>query len=280
MNIFLTGGTGFIGSHFLKLALSNDHDILALRRSTSSQTKINLVNQPNWVTSSFEEVTVDQLLGMDCLVHLATHSGNVPYDDLLGCLSNNVFSVLQLFEKARIAGIKRFIVAGSCFEYGKSGEQFDQIPAIAPLLPTNSYAASKASASIALSQWADEHQISLEILRIFHVYGEGELDSRLWPSLRRAALGGLDFPMTLGEQIRDFQPVDRVVKLFLKRAVETNFQLSSKIYNIGTNKPSTILEFSQLWWDYFNATGSLLPGKIPYRTNEVMKYIPLVDLEI
>lgn len=71
----------------------------------------------------------------------------------------------------------------------------------------NSYTASKAAASIALLQWAAEHQVSLDILRLFHVFGEGEPESRLWPSLRRAAMASANFPMTAGGQVREFLPV-------------------------------------------------------------------------
>ena len=44
----------------------------------------------------------------------------------------------------------------------------------------------------------------LSIHRIFQVFGEGEHETRFWPSLHRAAQAGDDFEMTLGEQVRDF----------------------------------------------------------------------------
>ena len=127
------------------------------------------------------------------------------------CLNYNLIQVLDLFEKARLAGISHFLVAGSCFEYGTSGERYDFIPTHAPLEPTNSYAVSKAAASIALNQWANEHSLGLEILRIFHLFGEGESCSRFWSSLKLSALTGQDFPMSLGQQIRDFVQVNLVL---------------------------------------------------------------------
>ena len=39
-----------------------------------------------------------------------------PFDNLINCLRWNLMAVLSLFEQARIAGISRFIVAGSYFE--------------------------------------------------------------------------------------------------------------------------------------------------------------------
>ena len=177
-------------------------------------------------------------------------------------------------EQARLAGIQRFIVAGSCFEYGRSGENYNVIPSNAPLEPTNSYAASKAAASIALCQWAEQHQVSLEILRVFHVFGEGEMESRLWPLIKRAAQDGQDFPMTEGMQIRDFLSVEDAASIFLAR-VETETQfLGSNVYNIGSGKSQTIRNFAEFWWHTWAAKGKLLFGAMPYRQHEVMSYVP------
>ena len=51
MNIFLTGGTGFIGSHFLAIALSEGHTVFAQRRSELSRPKIFLKHQPFGLTN-------------------------------------------------------------------------------------------------------------------------------------------------------------------------------------------------------------------------------------
>jgi nucleoside-diphosphate-sugar epimerase len=279
MKILLTGGTGFIGSHFLRLALTAGHEVVAVRRSLNSQTRINLAIQPQWLEAQFDQVSVDQLVNCEVVVHLAAHTGNVPYDNLENCLRWNLMAVLDLFEKARIAGIQRFIVAGSCFEYGRSGERFVAIPSDAPLEPTNSYAASKAAATIALTQWANEYNISLQVIRVFHVFGDGELESRFWPSLRRAALTGLDFPMTAGEQIRDFQPVEDVARKFLEQAAcLLKESPSSQVVNLSSGSPTTIREFAQYWWKIWGASGRIRFGELPYRESEVMSYIPGAEL--
>jgi len=278
MNIFLTGGTGFIGSHFLKHAIVEGHSVRALRRRATSKTRIPIDQQPEWLDHQLDEVAVEEIQGFDVLVHLAAHTANMPYDNLANCLRWNLLAVLNLFEQARLAGIKRFIVAGSCFEYGRSGERYTAIPTDAFLDPTNSYAASKASASIALKQWADQHNLSLEILRIFHVYGEGEPSTRLWPSLRRAALAGEDFPMTKGEQIRDFMHVSNVAKAFLQRATAQKYLQCPKIFNMSSGNPISIKDFAEYWWAEFCASGKLLFGACDYRTNEVMRYVPSADM--
>ena len=183
---------------------------------------------------------------------------------------------LKFFKVAFNAGIKKFLVTGSCFEYGLSGLNYDKIPAIAPLMPTQTYPASKAAASISFIQFAKENGISLSLLRLFQIYGEGELSTRLYPSLKKVALTGNDFKMTKGEQIRDFLNVVDLAKRLLEEAnILNNEKLNTiKIQNIGSDKPTTILSFSKRIWTEFNAKGSLLPGTIPYREGEVMRYIP------
>ena len=272
MKIALTGGTGFIGSHFLKQSLQNEHNILAIRRNIKSRPNIILEKEPTWIDKQMNAIKARDLSECDVLVHLAAHTGNIPYDTLKNCLYWNVTTVLNLFEEARLAGIKRYVVAGSCFEYGRSGERYEKIPSCAPLEPTNSYAASKAASTVL--------RLSLEILRVFHVYGEGEPQKRLWPSLRNAALNGNDFPMTLGNQIRDFQPVEAVAYAFLSRATKLTYQNKASVYNLGTDKPKTIRQFAEEWWYHWGASGKLLFGDIPYRDNEVMSYIPKVDISI
>ncbi len=274
MNIALTGGTGFIGSHFLKQALAAGHTLRAIRRNHSSQTRIPIDQQPVWLDCQLDEVAAEELHGCEVLVHLAAHTGNVPYDSLASCLRWNLMAVLDLFEQARLAGIRRFVVAGSCFEYGRSAERYESIPTDAPLEPTNSYAASKAAASIALCQWAQEHQLSLEILRVFHVFGEGEAETRFWPSLRRAALAGEDLPMTEGEQIRDFMPVEAVARTFLDRvSLPVPSASLVQVFNLSSCEPISIRCFAKRWWNHWDAKGSLLFGRVSYRNGEVMRYV-------
>ena len=48
--------------------------------------------------------------------------------------------------------------------------------------------------------------------------------------------------------------------------------------NIGSGKPMSILEFSKMWWRRWNAPGNLLVGSLPYRENEVMRYVPEIKM--
>ncbi|MDA0265664.1 MAG: NAD-dependent epimerase/dehydratase family protein [Cyanobacteria bacterium] len=276
MKLFVTGGTGFIGSHFLMVALQAGHEIYALRQA-SSQPRLLLPLQPTWLEGKLTDNWSHTLDKCDALVHLAAAGVDPVFSDWQTIFSVNVSQSLGLWLQAKQAGVKRLVVCGSCSEYGYSGEQYDFIPTTAPLQPTNAYAASKASASLAVIGFSVQMGWEVVLLRPFHVYGEGEADYRLWPSLRSAALAGEDFPMTAGEQVRDFMPVEQVAKHFLWACERSDIQPGkSMIENLGTGNPQTVRQFAEFWWSHWHATGQLLFGKIPYRANEVMRYVPLV----
>lgn len=278
MRIFVTGATGFIGSHFLNILAQNPTiEVVALRRNLNSQPRIPLLKEPLWITKALDQVGQGDLEGVDVIIHLAAHSMYPPYDTLDNCLYWNLTAPLQLFNEALKADITKFIVAGSCFEYGLSGEEFEFIPVEAVLKPTLSYAASKAASSIAFFQFAYQHQIKLSYHRIFQVYGEGEAETRLWPSLKNAALAGENFPMTAGEQIRDFIAVEDVANYFVKACLNDDLILGKpEFYNVGSGQPQSIFEFSDYWWQKWQAKGQLLKGILPYRVGEVMRYVPKV----
>jgi nucleoside-diphosphate-sugar epimerase len=276
MKIFVTGGTGFIGSHFLRAALAAGHEVVALRRP-GSVARLPLDPEPQWV----EGVLTDPLDGIlatcDALVHLAAHGVNPAQANWEDCFRFNVQDSLALWLGAARAGIARFAVCGSCFEYGLSGERHEFIPSDAPLEPTGPYHASKAAATMAALGLAVDQGLEMTIVRPFHVYGEGEEPYRLWPALRQAALAGEDFPMTAGEQIRDFIPVEQVAALLLASLENPVEKGRPLILNAGSGEPRTIREFAESWWSNWKAPGKLLAGALPYRHGEVMRYVPRIQ---
>jgi nucleoside-diphosphate-sugar epimerase len=277
MKIFVTGATGFIGSHFVNEALKVGHELYCLKRK-DSKSRIKLEKEPNWIIGNLDESFQTNIFkDIEVIVHLAAHSANVPYDTLENCLYWNLTAPLKLFNQALKAGVQNYLVAGSCFEYGKSGERYDFIPSDAPLLPTMTYPTSKAAASTAFTGWTAINNVKLLYLRIFQVYGEGELETRFWPSLKKAALEGTDFPMSKGEQIRDFINVQDIATKFIEKIDFRNIEFGSTYFtNVGTGKSQSLKEFAEFWWQRWNAKGKLLFGTIPYRENEVMRFVPKI----
>ncbi len=272
MRVFVTGGTGFVGRHFLRQALAAGHDVTAVHRPGSNR-ELGPGRAPCWLERGLDEVAQPDLAGHQVLVHLAAHTANHPYDTLEKCRHWNVTVPLQLFTRAHQAGVSRQIAAGSCFEYGRAAERYDFVPPDAPLEPIGTYPASKAAASVALAKQARATGSRLSLLRIFQVFGPGEPPARFWPSLRAAAESGRDFPMSPGEQVRDFIRVEDVAGRFvqeLERAVPAG---QPEILHVATGQPQTLLAFATHWWTAWNARGRLQPGSMPYRAGEIMRLV-------
>lgn len=271
--IFLTGGTGFLGSHFIRHAIELGHEVFALRRP-GSHTQIPLSIQPHWLDGQLTSDWTDEFKKCDAFVHLAATGVSPQIPSWQELFQVNVLESLMIWRAAAQAGVRRFIICGSCFEYGSSGTRYEFIPPDAPLLPTTAYGASKAAASVAALGLAAESNLSMLVLRPFHIFGEGENSARLWPSLKLAASSGCDFPMTLGEQIRDFLPVEAAAATILASLDRPDLLPGIPLVeNLGSGQPMSLLDFASYWWKKWQAPGQLLAGKIPYRPSEVMRYV-------
>ena len=278
MKVFLTGGTGFIGSHVLKNLLASNIEVIAHRRKISSIPNIQIDYSINWLTKPVSEIDVADFHEVDVLLHLASHSVQYPFDSLSNNIHYNVVEPLEMLEKAQQAGVTKYVVAGCCFEYGLSGERYDFIPTDAPLEPTNDYATSKAMSFLAFRQFALSKRVSLSYQRIFHAFGEGQPENRLWPSIKKAALESKDLELTPGKQIRDFVPVEDVAKKLIQESVSiVRSESLIKIENVGSGSPQSIAQFAEYWWRFWKAKGELKIGAIPYRNNEVYRYTPKLN---
>ena len=278
MRMFVTGATGFIGSHVVNAARAAGHEVVGLRRPRSTP-RVPVDLGVDWIEGDLAEIRSSDLAGVDAVIHLAAAGVNPAAANWNACFQTNVIDSLALWNAAAQGGVRRLIVCGSCFEYGAHGARHEAIPPSAALEPTGPYHASKAAATMAACGLAHEQGLECAILRPFHVFGEGEDASRLWPSLRGAALAGADYPMTPGQQVRDFVPVGDVAASFLSVCVDRPLEPGRpEVHNVGTGHPVTILEFAEYWWRRWGAAGRLLPGAIAYRPGEVMRYVPEITL--
>ena len=271
MKIFLTGGTGFIGSYVLCDALAAGHDVLALRRSVISRPLLPLAREPVWLQSDLLSLKQQDLAGCDVVVHLAFAGVSpqvVPWEQMVKV---NVLGSAQLIAMADRAGVGRMVVSGTFREYGTTASHFEQIPVNAPLEPVCLYGASKVAGFHLLSTYAKAIGMKMFYARISNVYGDGQCEQNFWPSLKRAATLGEDFPMTSGEQVMDFIPVETVSRKILDSCsipfASGQFQILEKI---SSGNPQSLLQFAEQEWKRFGATGKLLPGALTQRANEVV----------
>jgi nucleoside-diphosphate-sugar epimerase len=182
---------------------------------------------------------------------------------------------MKLVRAAAAADVQNFLIAGSYFEYGPPPRGSDFIETTTRLAPTQAYPISKAAASIVFEGFAREYSLKLKILRIFQVFGEGEHPNRMWPSMRRAALAGEDFPMSAGGQLRDFVRVEDVASQFVRHLDFSNVVPGMpEVLHAASGEAKTLLDFARHWWQVWGATGQLLPGRVPYRKNELFRLIP------
>ncbi|MFQ3577401.1 MAG: NAD(P)-dependent oxidoreductase [Verrucomicrobiia bacterium] len=278
MRIFVTGATGFLGSHVVNLCHERGHQVRAHRREASRVPRIPLDREPEWLTGPLDALGADAFAEADVIMHLAAHTPNHPYDTFERCFYWNVLVALRMLEAAFQAGVRRWIVAGSCFEYGRSALRYAEIPTDAPLEPVGSYPTSKAAASVGSVGLAQSLGASLLIGRIFQMFGPGEDASRFWPSLKRAALAGEDFEMSPGDQIRDFVPVEHVALWFVNALdFPAPQDGTARMENIGTGRPQTLRAFAEEWWSRWQAKGELKVGAKPHRPQEVMRFVPAIS---
>jgi nucleoside-diphosphate-sugar epimerase len=270
--ICITGAGGFIGRHVVDVALARGLEVVAPTRAPRSER-----SGVHWVSASLDGMPSTVLASCDAVVHLAAAGVVTGGDDWDTCLDVNVRQSSAFLRQAIVAGVRRMVIGGSCFEYGRSAERYDFVPSDAPLEPVTAYGASKAAASMIAAGLAAAHDLEMTILRPFHVFGDGEEAQRFWPSLRAAAARSEDFPMTIGTQVRDFTPVSLVAERFIDRVFNAPAAGIARIENVGTGRPQRLEEFAREWWTRSGATGKLLVGALPMRPREVMRYVPRID---
>ena len=172
--IFMTGASGFIGSHLLKLLLEKGYIIVAPTRASGNHNKLvhrNFI----WLNNcSLNQIKTEFLENCESVIHLASHCPNAPYDKLENYIKINWLYTLNFFQKCASLVIDKFLIAGSAFEYGKSFNDFRFISPSAPLIPVGAYPTSKVMSFYMIKEFSRVNNINLSYQRIFQVYGDGE----------------------------------------------------------------------------------------------------------
>jgi nucleoside-diphosphate-sugar epimerase len=270
MRLFITGATGFIGSHVMAAALAAGHHVVAMRRNPQSTSVVPLPCQPEWFEGDIASLSASQLEGVDVVMHLAAVGVSPKIASWHELLQTNVGCSLRLLELMKDSGVTRCVVSGTCHEYGNSALRYSAIPPDAPLDPLNAYGASKAAAFHMIRGFAIKECLELFYGRIFTAYGEGQYSENFWPSLKRAALSGNDFPMTSGKQISDFIPVALAADYLLTACHRPDITPGIPLVaNIGTGQPKSLFAFAETEWERLEATGRLIPCSLQDRPDQI-----------
>ncbi|SET21884.1 NAD-dependent epimerase/dehydratase family protein [[Clostridium] polysaccharolyticum] len=166
MNVFITGGTGFIGSYVVDELVKRGHYVTLLARNTS---KIEAFLQNDKIrilkgTLEEENVIMEGLKGMDACIHIALCMGETPTK----MLEMDTRSAVYVFEKAAKLGVKHIIYTSSTAAIGQVRNHMDEF---SHSVPTDLYGAAKAAAEAYLFAIANSNQIQCNILRPAYTFG-------------------------------------------------------------------------------------------------------------
>lgn len=216
--------------------------------------------------------------------HLAAVGVADPNVDPALALAVNTGGVVHLLEALKGRDVQRIVLAGTCYEYEASRRKAAEGPTESAGLgddpvgcfdPFNAYAASKVAAWAFGRMYWRAHGLPVVTVRPFQVYGPGQPAHTLVPAAVRAALDGKDFPMTPGEQARDFIYVGDVAEGMLAAAGAPGVEGLS--LDLGTGQVHTVHQVVEQIWQTAQARGRMLPGALPYRPAEVMRLVADAD---
>jgi GDP-4-dehydro-6-deoxy-D-mannose reductase len=219
--ILVTGVTGFIGKHLIPKLRSCQHDIVEATRVDGD-----IGDKATW--SNFERA--------DVLVHLAA-SMFVPdsWKDPYSFLKTNFNSTVCALDYCRQYDAK--LVYLSSYLYGRPEKL--PIPESAPLIANNPYALSKKLSEEVCKFYSDNFGVKTTILRPFNIYGSGQSEKFLVPTIiNQVVAGNSIYVKDLGPK-RDYIYIDDLVDAII---LAMDRQLDFGIFNIGTGVSHSVAE--------------------------------------
>lgn len=278
--IFLTGATGFIGSHLLKRLIKEGCDVHISIRKNSSLWRIEDFKDEFVYhiidLTDFESVksTVQQIKP-DVIFHLAAYGVDYRQQNIHQAIDANIIASVNLFEAFLANNGQKFIHTGSCFEYGQKNEPISEHDFSDP---TSAYGATKASSVHLLSGMAKSMRSGeLVILRPFGVFGEYEGLHRFVPQVIDKLKSGNTVQMTLGEQIRDYIYIDDLIDAYVLASI-VPLKNKVEIINIGSGKGIAMKDLALIISKQLGVSNDLMQfGALPYRLDEMMYLVANVD---
>lgn len=266
MKVAVTGATGFIGRHLVAELARHGHALTLLARPLSlvpAEWAPHKVLRQDLLAAPAHAY---ELLGQpDMLVHLAW--GGLPNYRALHHFEHELPLHYRFFKGLVGSGLKHVLAVGTCFEYGmQSGALSEDMAAV----PTNPYGFAKDALRRQLDYLQSTQPFALTWARLFYMHGVGQSESSLLPKLRAAVeRGDSTFPMSGGEQLRDYLPVTQVATLLAALAATGR---DNGIVNVCSGQPMSVRRLVEGWIadNHWNITPEL--GRFPYPDYEPMAF--------
>ncbi len=257
MNIFVTGGAGYIGSATAEALLKAGHSV-TVYDSLSSGHRAAVPAGARFIHANLSDVEkVKSVLAesaFDAVMHFAAFiEAGESMKEPGRFFANNFVNSLHLIEAAVQAGVRRFVLSSTAAVYQSSEEPLSED---SPLGPTNVYGQTKLMTEQALEWYRQIHGLHFAALRYFNACGalpgRGEAhqpESHLIPLVLRVALGqresvgifGTDYPTPDGTCIRDYIHLADLVSAHLL-ALEVLGERDRLVYNVGSGSGYSVRE--------------------------------------
>ncbi|MDX2561489.1 dTDP-glucose 4,6-dehydratase [Streptomyces sp. TX20-6-3] len=266
MRLLVTGGAGFIGSHYVRTLLDGGYEgyedahVTVLDLLTYAGNRDNLpAGHPrlDFVRGDIRDLPLlmDLLPGHDAVVHFAAESHvDRSLEAAADFVHTNVLGTQTLLEACLRTGVPRVVHISTDEVYGSITE--GSWTEDRPLLPNTPYAASKAAAEmIARSYWRT-HGLDLSVTRCSNNYGPYQHPEKLIPLFVTNLLEGRPVPLYGdGRNVREWLHVDdhcRAVQLVLTRG------RTGEVYNVGGGNEQTNIQVTERLLDLCDADASLI----------------------
>jgi nucleoside-diphosphate-sugar epimerase len=238
--VLITGHRGYVGSVMAPVFQAAGHEVVGIDTDYYEDCDLLAVPKVPWRRADIRDLDVQDLRGFDAIVHLAALS-----NDPIGNLNPewteaiNRGGTRRLAERAREAGVRRFLFASSCIMYGMAeGGTVDET---SPLNPQTIYASSKVEAERDLSALADD-TFSPVLLRNGTMYGVSprmRFDTVLNSLTGWAVTTGTITILSDGEPWRPVVHVHDVSRAFLAALEAPVEVIHNQAFNVGADAVNT-----------------------------------------
>lgn len=248
MRVLVTGHQGYLGTVMVPILQAAGHDVTGLDSGLFEDCVLGPAPQdPPGIRVDLRDVTVEQLLGFDAVIHLAALS-----NDPLGALAPEItydinhHASVRLARLSKAAGVQRFLYASTCSVYGSAGD--DLVTEDAPLRPLTPYAESKVRVEDDVAAIADGSftPVFLRNATAFGFSPRLRADIVLNNLVGHAVLTGDVRVLSDGTPWRPLVHARDIAAAFLTALEAPTDKVYCRAYNVGTESNNlTVAEIAQ-----------------------------------